>query len=334
MELHQEFIADSSVPAILMHRVHLRVLRERQTTRRVGHETIRLKTRRDENVSPARFEGACAALQPNPVYRCYISRPSVKLLFLSPQYPCIGQQAVERMTSQVDHNGLRPGGNRSLIVIADDRPLFRSALVQMLDSPPDLEVVGQAINGREAVDLCRRLCPDLVLMDITMPVMDGVEATRTIKREFPHTIVMVLTASAEPNELLRALEAGAAGYVLKEADPTEVIEAVRQVVGEYFLTREVATRLLMRLMKEEPREDEISRSSEGFLGSLSPRELDVLRLIARGYANQQIARELFLSLSTVKKHVRRVISKLGVSDRTQAAVRAVELGTLAEHDKG
>jgi DNA-binding NarL/FixJ family response regulator len=106
------------------------------------------------------------------------------------------------------------------------------------------------------------------------------------------------------------------------------------VVGEYFLTREVATRLLMRLMKEEPREDEISRSSEGFLGSLSPRELDVLRLIARGYANQQIARELFLSLSTVKKHVRRVISKLGVSDRTQAAVRAVELGTLAEHDKG
>jgi DNA-binding NarL/FixJ family response regulator len=220
------------------------------------------------------------------------------------------------------------------MVIVDDHPLFRSALAQMLEAPYDLEVVGQATNGREAVELCRRLRPDLVLMDIAMPVMDGVEAIRTIKGEFPHTIVMVLTASAEPNELSRALEAGAAGYILKVAASAEIIEAVRQVLlGEYVLNREVATRLLMRLMKEEPRKVAISRSSEGFQGSLSPRELDVLRLIAQGYTNQQIARELFLSMSTVKKHVHSVISKLGVSDRTQAAVHAVELGALAEHDK-
>jgi DNA-binding NarL/FixJ family response regulator len=238
------------------------------------------------------------------------------------------------MTFQVDHNGLHPAVNHSRIVIVDDHPLFRLALVQMLETPYDLEVVGQATDGREAVELCRRLRPDLVLMDITMPVMDGVEATRAIKGEFPLTIVMVLTASAEPNELSRALEAGAAGYVLKGADPAEVIDAIRQVLlGEYFLNREVATRLLVRLLNGKLREDAISRSSEGFPGSLSPRELDVLRLIAQGYTNQQIARELFLSMSTVKKHVHSVISKLGVSDRTQAAVHAVELGALAEHDK-
>lgn len=229
----------------------------------------------------------------------------------------------------MDHNRPRREANHSRIIVADDHPLFRSALVQILESQSDLEVVGEATDGREAIELCRHLRPDLVLMDIGMPVMDGVEATRKIKDLLPRTIVMVLTASAEPDELARALRAGALGYVLKVAPPMEVIEAIRQVlVGGASLNREVSTRLLMELLKEVPRE-EIPERGGGLLASLSPREVEVLRLIARGQTNHQIAHELLLSVSTVKKHVRSAISKLGASDRTQAAVMAVELGVTA-----
>ena len=224
----------------------------------------------------------------------------------------------------------RLGRTPSRIVVADDHPLLRCALRQMLGTQADLEVVGEAADGQEAVELCRRLQPDLVLMDVKMPAMDGLEATRAIKRELPLTIVLVLTASDYPHDLSEALEAGAAGYVLKTAPTTQTIDAIRKVLaGESHLDQEVSTRLLRRLAQKEPKE-EVAQNISTLQRSLTPREIDVVRLAAQGYTNQQIARALFISLSTVKKHLSFVISKFGVSDRTQAAVRALELGVLAE----
>lgn len=239
----------------------------------------------------------------------------------------------ERRTA--GEEGTRPRVIPSRIVVADDHPLFRSAILRVLDSEASFEVVGEAGDGEEAVEVCRRSRPELVLMDVMMPRMDGLEATRAIKREFPRTIVLVLTAFEDPDYLAKALRAGAAGYVLKSSSIARIIDAVRKaLVGESPLDGEVATRLLMRLVEETRREGVPEREAALVLGALSPRETEVLRLMARGLTNQQISRHLFVSVSTVKKHVRSVISKLGVSDRTQAAVRAVELGMLAKHERG
>ena len=216
--------------------------------------------------------------------------------------------------------------------MVDDHPLLRCALKQMLGTQDDLEVIGEAADGRQAVELCRRLHPDLVLMDVRMPGMDGLEATRMIKRELPRTIVLVLTASDYPHDLSEALEAGAAGYILKTAPTTQTLDAIRKVLtGESPFDQEVSTRLLMQLRKQAPKKER-PHKEESLRGTLTPREIEVLTLIARGYTNQKIAHALRLSVSTVKKHLRGVVSKLGVSDRTQAAVRAVELGVLAERE--
>jgi DNA-binding NarL/FixJ family response regulator len=217
----------------------------------------------------------------------------------------------------------------SRIVVADDHPLIRHALTTTIDEQPDLETVGEATDGLEALELCRRLQPELVLMDVLMPNMDGLEATRHIKREFPRTSVLVLTAIEDPIYLSEALKAGAAGYVQKGATIQETLEAVRKVLqGESALDQELATQLLKRLMEDPNPERNGVPNKESLSGLLSTRESEVLGLVGRGYANQQIARKLLISVSTVKKHVRNVICKLGVSDRTQAAVRAVELGVL------
>jgi DNA-binding NarL/FixJ family response regulator len=220
-------------------------------------------------------------------------------------------------------------GTPSRIVVADDHPLIRHALTTTIDEQPDLEAVGEATDGLEAVELCRRFQPELVLMDVLMPNMDGLEATRQIKREFPRTSVLVLTAIEDPIYLSEALKAGAAGYVRKGATTQETIGAVRRVLeGDSSLDQELATQLLKRLVEDPKPEPNGVPNKESPSGLLSARESEVLGLVARGYTNQQIARELLISVSTVKKHVRSAISKLGVSDRTQAAVRAVELGVV------
>jgi DNA-binding NarL/FixJ family response regulator len=228
----------------------------------------------------------------------------------------------------------RPGGTPSRIVVADDHPLIREALTRTIDEQPDLDAVGEATDGFEALELCHRFQPELVLMDVLMPRMDGLEATRQIKRESPRTIVLVLSAVEDPDYLSEALKAGASGYVQKDATTQETLEAVRKVLeGESSLDQELATQLLKRLMEDPKPEPNGRAKGKALEVLLSAREREVLGLIARGYTNQQIARKLLISVSTVKKHVRNAICKLGVSDRTQAAVRAVELGVLAQCKK-
>ena len=232
------------------------------------------------------------------------------------------------------------------IIIADDHPLYRSAVRGTLEEySGSWEVVAEAADGLEALELCRSSRPDLVLMDVGMPRMGGLEATRAIKQELPRTIVLIMTALEEPDHLAEALRAGAAGYVTKTAPPQQIVEAVRQALdGEYPLNHEIAKRLLLDLVDEEHKERRPSQSTpespliggeyagEALPSSLSAREVEVLRLVARGQTNQQIAENLLLSVSTVKKHVRQIISKLGVSDRTQAAIQALELGLRPDRD--
>ena len=214
------------------------------------------------------------------------------------------------------------------LAIVDDHELARESLQNMLADEPDIEIVGEAANGRQALLLCSRLRPDLILMDVRMPEMDGLAATEEIKERYPETSVMMLTMHENPDYLLEALKAGAAGYILKDAPQDDIIEAVRRVRnGESPLDPELAARLLRRLASE----GEMRRGTRGphdAVESLTPRELEVLGLMKLGRTNRQIAADLVISLGTAKNHVEHIISKLGVSDRTQAVVKALELGIL------
>ena len=202
----------------------------------------------------------------------------------------------------------------------------------MLSDEPNIEVVGEAANGREALLLCSRLRPDLVLMDVRMPEMDGLMATREIKQKHPQISVMMLTMHENPDYLLEAIKAGAVGYVLKDASQEEIIEAVHQVhEGESPLDMKLAARLLKRLAADIGRGKdtlgaEVRRAR--LASTVTPRQLEVLELMLRGKANRQIAQELSISPGTVKAHVEHIIAKLEVSDRTQAVVRALQLQLL------
>ena len=239
--------------------------------------------------------------------------------------------------------GSRAGTAR--IVVADDHELVRSGMLRTLANEPDLEVVGEAENGREALGLCRRLRPDLVLMDVRMPEMDGLQATRAIKAELPSVAVLVVTTYENPDYLFEALKAGAAGYILKDAPKRQVLGSIRRVLdGEAPLNQELAARLIRRLAEgteppaQEPREQEPQarqqapgpqrREAPPPLEALTPREVEVLQYLALGQTNPAIARTLSVSRGTVKVHVQHIIAKLGVSDRTQAAIRALDLGLI------
>jgi DNA-binding NarL/FixJ family response regulator len=210
------------------------------------------------------------------------------------------------------------------VMIVDDHELARSGLRTMLIGEPRVEVIGEASNGREALDLCDQLKPDLVLMDVRMPDMDGLAATAMLKERFPAVSVIIVTMYENPDYLFQAIRAGAAGYLLKDATRTEIIEAIRRVVeGETLLSPEFAGQVLRRISQE------LTRDLNGSPERLTPRESDVMQLIAQGMTNRAIADTLSISPGTVKIHVERIIAKLGVSDRTQAAVRAVQLGLVS-----
>src|SRR5215831_18646745 len=190
------------------------------------------------------------------------------------------------------------------VVIADDHELARAGLRAMLTGQRGLELVGEAATGREALTLCRRLQPDLALIDVRMPEQDGLATCRAIKRECPATSVILVTMHENPEYLLEGLKAGAAGYMLKDISQRELIAAVQRVLhGESILDKELATRLLQRLASETPHQEELPP------GRLSPREREVLQLLARGQTNREIAGNLIVSVSTVKVHVEHILAK-------------------------
>ncbi|AWD67344.1 response regulator transcription factor [Priestia megaterium] len=206
------------------------------------------------------------------------------------------------------------------ILIADDHHVVRKGLVFFLQTQPDLEVVGEASNGEEAIKLATSLEPHIVLMDLSMPVLDGIEATKELKKQAPHIQVMILTSFSDQDHVIPALEAGASGYQLKESDPDELVTAIRKLMnGENQLHPKVTTHLLTRLTKS--REKKVN-----FIDHLTKREKDVLKEIAKGKSNKEIGAALHITEKTVKTHVSNILSKLGVQDRTQAALYAVQHG--------
>lgn len=205
---------------------------------------------------------------------------------------------------------------RIRLIIADDHPVVRTGLQGMLAGQLDLEVAGEATTGREAVDLVRELHPDVVLMDLRMPEMDGVAAISEVKALQPEVHVLVLTTYDTDADILRAIEAGATGYLLKDAPREELFRAIRAAAqGEAVLAPGVAARLMDRMRA--PAEE-----------ALTAREIEVLSLVAQGTSNKEIARQLHISEATVKTHLVHVYSKLGVADRTSAVTTALQRGIL------
>jgi NarL family two-component system response regulator LiaR len=204
------------------------------------------------------------------------------------------------------------------VLIADDHGVVRQGLRIFLSRDPGLEVVGEAANGEEALRMARRLEPDVVLMDLLMPVMDGIEATKAIRAELPEVEVIALTSVLEDASVTGAVRAGAIGYLLKNTEADELRQAIKAAAaGQVHLAPEAAARLMREVRFPESPEE------------LTKRETEVLKLLARGKANKQIASGLFINEVTVKAHVSSILMKLGVRSRTQAALHAVRTGLVS-----
>jgi DNA-binding NarL/FixJ family response regulator len=209
------------------------------------------------------------------------------------------------------------------VLVADDHRLFRQGLVSLMHTREDLvQVIGEACSGHEAVRMAFELRPDVVLLDIYMPDSSGLEAARQIRRDMPDVAVVMLTSSDRDEHLYEAMHLGAAGYLLKDLDASELFDLLEGVAeGETALTRAMATRLLKAMAHQ-------ADAAEENHTALSEREVDVLRLVAQGYSNPQIAQELFISVNTVKSHIKNILMKLNLENRTQVARYAVETGLV------
>jgi len=207
------------------------------------------------------------------------------------------------------------------VIICDDQDIVRDGLELLLKLEPDIEVVGIATDGAEAIDIVEKEKPDLVLMDLKMPVMNGVDATREIKAKYPGVKILVLTTYGTDEWVFDAIRAGASGYLLKDAPREGVLSAIRGTIeGKTYVDPSVAGKLLSQVtgLNKKP--------ATAITSKLTEREVEVLTLLARGLSNDDIAKQLFLSEGTVRNHVSSIVSKLGVSDRTQAALIAVQHG--------
>jgi DNA-binding NarL/FixJ family response regulator len=204
------------------------------------------------------------------------------------------------------------------ILIADDHSVVRQGLRMFLGLDPELEVIGEAADGAEALRLTRQLKPDVVLMDLLMPVMDGIAATSAIRRELPDTEVIALTSVLEDASVVGAVRAGAIGYLLKDTEADALCQAIKSAAaGQVQLTPKAAARLMQAISAPESPEE------------LTERETEVLRLMACGQSNKQIGRSLQISEKTVKSHVSNILSKLGVQSRTQATLYAIRIGLVS-----
>ena len=224
------------------------------------------------------------------------------------------------------------------VLIVDDHAVVRQGLRTFLDLQEDMLVVGEGENGLEAVRLAEALQPDVILLDLVMPHLDGVEATRQIQECSPRSQVLILTSFGDDDQVFPAIRAGAQGYLLKDIQPDELVQAVRQASqGKTQLHPDIARKLLSAVAASVPVEEgklpartEIDQISAALPEDLTPRELEVLRLIAAGLSNRAIAEQMVISEKTVKTHVSSVLGKLGVEDRTQAAIWALQHGLGAE----
>jgi len=230
------------------------------------------------------------------------------------------------MIDNVPTRGWRLG--KIKILIADDHAVVREGTRQLLEQEPDLEVIGEASDGKEAVQLAGNCKPDVAIMDIAMPILDGIEATKQIKALYPSIAVLILSAYDDDQFVFSLVEAGAAGYLLKSVRAHELVEAVRAVyAGESVLHPTIARKVLNRFAPTSP----VSERKKS-IGVLTEREMEVLVLATRGLSNQDIADKLCLSLRTVQAHLSHIFNKLQVSSRTEAVVQALKLGWITLED--
>ena len=214
------------------------------------------------------------------------------------------------------------------VLLAEDHVVVREGTRELIQHEPDMEVVGEAGDGEEAVELTTKLRPDVVIMDIAMPKLNGIEATKQIKALHPATVILILTAYDNDQYIFALLEAGAAGYLLKNVRSRELIEAIRAVyAGESVLHPTVARRVISHLVSPAPSHTE-ARVTE----LLSEREMEVLKLAAKGISNKEIAEQLFLSPRTVQSHLGNIFNKLGVASRTEAVLYGLRKGWLTLED--
>jgi NarL family two-component system response regulator LiaR len=217
---------------------------------------------------------------------------------------------------------------KTRILIADDHAMLREGMRNLLSQEKDFNVVGEAANGEEAVRLAKELKPDIVIMDVVMPKLDGLEATKQVRQESPATALLILTAYSDIRYIIGLLEAGAAGYLLKNAPGKDVVKAIRAVrSGESVLDPEVTRKLVQRLASLSRGTDEREPS-----GQLTAREMEILRWAAHGLSNKEMSEKLFISLRTVKAHMTNIFNKLGCSSRTDAIIKGLKQGYIALDD--
>ncbi len=215
------------------------------------------------------------------------------------------------------------GNHQIRVLLVDDHAMVRKGIKALLGEYPDIAVVGEAGNGAVAIELAQQLKPDVILMDLAMPVMDGIEATRKIMAAQPDQRIIVLTSYSGDDKLFPAIKAGALGYLVKDAQPEELVESIRNVYsGEPSLNPTVAWRMLRGMSGAEPAP---KRSPQ----ELSEREIEVLRLLTQGKTDQEIAKELVLTEVTIRTHISRILSKLGLKNRVQAALYGIRSGMVS-----